>query len=103
MAEKKPHQIDNMVFPCLTWFYCVIPTFTYIRYEGGRDYHRIGEQEYGIQSICAGLIMKRICLYYCGRLEYEYDNTIQCIWIRKYTSGSSQFYTMIPDKLCHKK
>lgn len=92
---------DDMVFPCLTWF-PPVTSFNYILYNDW-DYHDIGEDEYGIQVVSAEMIMKRICFYYCGELEYDYHNNIQCNWSRKRSIVETYDYTMMPDKICHKK
>jgi hypothetical protein len=99
-GEKKQYQFEDMLFPRITWFY-PITEFTYILYDDWA-YHNVGEQTYGIEIITIDLIMKRICLYYSGDGGYEYNNTIQCNWIRKHFSGS-ETYTMIPDKIYRKK
>jgi hypothetical protein len=93
-----PHRIEDMVFPCLTWF-PPITAFNYIMFSDW-DYHNVGEEKYGIRTVSTNLIMKRICLYYCGELEYDYNNTVQCDWSRL---NGCDFYTMMPDRICRKR
>lgn len=99
-GEKKQYQFEDMLFPRITWFYPVTE-FTYILYDDW-SYHNVGENAYGTEIISAELIMKRICLYYCGILDYEYHNTVQCNWIRRHYSGS-ETYTMMPDRIFRKR
>lgn len=101
-GRDKPHQFGDMVFPCITWFR-PITEFHYIQYDWGRDYNSNGEYAYGIQEVCTELIMKRICFYYYGDLEYAYNNNILCNWIRTPNRHYPGSYIMIPDKIFYKK
>lgn len=101
---KKRLEIGDMVFPSISWvdFDC-ITNFMVILYDDWH-YHNVGEDEYGIRTVSADLIMKRICLYYGGELVYDYDNSVQCNWSRMWiTSDGSYTYTMMPDRICRKK
>jgi hypothetical protein len=102
-SKEKRHQIGDMCFPSILWF-PPITEFMVIVYSSW-DYHDDGEVKYGIKTVSADLIMKRICLYYSGELKYEYDNTIQCDWSRMYITGDDWpcTYTMMPDRICRKK
>jgi hypothetical protein len=101
-GKEKPHRISSKCFPSILWF-PPITKFMVITYSGW-DYHEAGEAVHGIRTVSANLIMKRICLYYSGKLEYEYGNTVQCDWSRMWiTNDGSYYYTMMPDRICCKK
>ena len=99
-GKKKEHHIGDKIFPSILENRN-ITSFIYIRTDDWA-YHDVGEYEDRIQTVCAELIMKRICFYFCNKLEYEYNRMVLCNWTRNGISASYS-YTMIPDRISHKK